>query len=118
MDKPLISQYVHRLGGRRVAFCRNSAFGGIRTRVFRITSPTHYQLSYRAPLERLFSQLKLIKSVHRNRLHTITLHKMMMVKLNCDAFMFGELVDSGTASYGLHRRIEHIQSICDWNLYY
>jgi len=33
MDMPLISQYVHRLSGRWVAFCRNNAFGGVRTRV-------------------------------------------------------------------------------------
>jgi len=25
MDKPLISQYVHRLGGRWIVFCRNGA---------------------------------------------------------------------------------------------
>ena len=47
--KPLISQFVHRLGGRQVAFSRNSAFPGTRTRVVRITSPTLYRLSYRAP---------------------------------------------------------------------
>ena len=46
-----------------------------------------------AEVERVFSQVKLIKNEHRNRLKQSTLENLLHIKLNCDKNMFDALLN-------------------------
>ena len=46
-----------------------------------------------AEVERVFSQVKLIKTSHRSNMKTETLCRLLNVKLNCTQHMFSQLVD-------------------------
>jgi hypothetical protein len=47
-----------------------------------------------AEVERVFSQVKLIKTEHRNRLKQETLENILKVKINCNRELFYNILDS------------------------
>jgi hypothetical protein len=47
-----------------------------------------------AEVERVFSQVKLIKTEHRNRLKQETLENILKVKINCSRELFYNILDS------------------------
>ncbi|XP_071144381.1 zinc finger protein 862-like [Mytilus edulis] len=52
-----------------------------------------------AEVERIFSQVKLIKTSHRANLKTQTLTKILTVKLNCDETKFEKILDQCVATF-------------------
>jgi len=47
-----------------------------------------------AEVERVFSQIKLIKNDHRNRLNQKTLQNLLHIKLNCDTVLFYSILEN------------------------
>ncbi|CAC5392832.1 RPC1 [Mytilus coruscus] len=52
-----------------------------------------------AEVERVFSQVKLIKTSHRSNLKTTTLNRLLNIKLNCTSILFDTLLDKVTNQF-------------------
>lgn len=52
-----------------------------------------------AEVERVFSQVKLIKTSHRSNLKTTTLNRLLNIKLNCNSILFDTLLDKVTNQF-------------------
>ncbi|CAG2213860.1 unnamed protein product [Mytilus edulis] len=52
-----------------------------------------------AEVERVFSQVKIIKTSHRSNLKTTTLNRLLNIKLNCNSILFDTLLDKVTNQF-------------------
>ena len=50
-------------------------------------------------VERIFSQVKLIKNKHRNRLKQATLENLIHIKFDCDKDMFDSFLDKAVRTF-------------------
>ena len=59
-----------------------------------------------AEVERVFSQVKLVKCYHRNRMKQITLNNILHVKLNCNKQCYEHVSDTVVDNFFLELRTE------------
>ena len=56
-----------------------------------------------AEVERIFSQVALIKTSHRANIKTETLSKILNIKYNCDQTLFNSIIDERVHAFFKHK---------------